>query len=544
MAINIRDAVNGDGLFDIAGKYMEYLETFFLAVGTTVPAKYDTAGAQYKLKTDATSDMDAIFSQVPVGLTAWQNSAPSLTSPVEQFLRGWVPLVVDADAPQPDLNLKPAMTEVIVQMVDQGFFVGQNAVTLALAADALNSSTDVAIAFSDLRGDGREVENALAEIVSLEVTTAGVAPTISFKGEASVGLLDINWPKGSGASTSVTANRASGSLLTNGDFQDEDSNTTDLPDKWIITVGVASTDFLLTDPEIQTITVVGSPTTGSMTWSWSNPDSINRSTTPLAFNASASVAQTALRKIPGLEAVTVTLASSVYTITFDGVAGNVSEMTATDQFDTGSLTVATSTQGDLRSFRGRALGIVGDGSTKPAISSTLSSLSVETVYFVSLRHLKSGTPAAGIVRIAILDAIGGSVTTDPEGNNNSTTFDLTSALSIDVFTHDFFSFRLQKNQTLPVYLEIQTTTAISSGTSYYIDEMAVVQGTELYAGGPFVATFGGKTAAIEGDKWNLTVTNDRAGKVQEFWNRVFDMADLELLLPISGSTLIPDTVIS
>jgi len=74
--------------------------------------------------------------------------------------------------------------------------------------------------------------------------------------------------------------------------------------------------------------------------------------------------------------------------------------------------------------------------------------------------------------------------------------------------------------------------------------MAVVLAKELYAGGPFVGIFSGATPAVNDDAWTLTVTNDRAGQFQEWYERAFDMRNKGFLLPTSGVTLIPDSLIS
>lgn len=73
--------------------------------------------------------------------------------------------------------------------------------------------------------------------------------------------------------------------------------------------------------------------------------------------------------------------------------------------------------------------------------------------------------------------------------------------------------------------------------------MAVAAGRELYKGGPYVAAFAGATPAVLEDSWALTATNDRAGAIQTWYNRSFDMAGKSLLLPTGGAgTAIPDAV--
>jgi hypothetical protein len=107
----------------------------------------------------------------------------------------------------------------------------------------------------------------------------------------------------------------------------------------------------------------------------------------------------------------------------------------------------------------------------------------------------------------------------------------------------FFTFRIQRDVTQPVYLRIRITDPIPPGDSVYIDEVAVVAGTELYDGGPYIAVFSGATPAVVEDDWVLTATNDRGGEWQTMYNRAFDMAGKGFLLPTSGTTLLPDSLI-
>lgn len=117
------------------------------------------------------------------------------------------------------------------------------------------------------------------------------------------------------------------------------------------------------------------------------------------------------------------------------------------------------------------------------------------------------------------------------------------AISTDQHDSQFFSFRISREVTQPVYLRIRIVNPVTDGDTIYIDEVAVALASELYKGGPFVAAFSGKTPAVNEDKWNLVSTNDRAGSFQEWYNRAFDMAGKGYLLPSSGITLIPNALI-
>lgn len=147
------------------------------------------------------------------------------------------------------------------------------------------------------------------------------------------------------------------------------------------------------------------------------------------------------------------------------------------------------------------------------------------------------------MRVEIVDEIGGQTSTDAEGNDNGIRFDAAD-LSLGVHSSKFFSFRLRKSVVQPVYLRIYMANVMTDEQSLYLDEMVVVEGTELYEGGPYVAAVGGRTANVIEDAWDITVSNNRAGQFQTHFNRSFDMAAKGLLLPSSGSNLVADTLIA
>ena len=103
-----------------------------------------------------------------------------------------------------------------------------------------------------------------------------------------------------------------------------------------------------------------------------------------------------------------------------------------------------------------------------------------------------------------------------------------------------------------VYLRIRITTAVSVGTSIFLDHAALALMAPLYSGGPSAAIFSGKTAftdaitQVDPDFFTITTTNDRAGEFQEWFNRLFGMSALGLILPsdTGGTETISDALIS
>lgn len=549
MAIELHDAVNGDGLFDILGKAFFHVQTLNTARLTTVPTTSQAFVEQFGKYATPNSAMNAAISGVSQGLNSWKSAGSLSASQVRSFAETYLKEIVNIASAQNNKSRRTVLEYLIADMKAAANYVDANAITLALAADAGNTSTDLTIAYTHKRGDGLVQQNILAEVITAQVTSTipSTTPTVKFTSPAKVGdKLSQDWPGGSGIQNSIGAVDAASSLVTNGNFQA--ASTAHLPDGWLFTVGVLGTSIKLTAPEVQQIVRSGSASAGVWFIKYTNAAGIVRMTAPLAYNCTAAAIQSALQAIPDLESVTVantagTTPNFTDQITFTGLAGDVTAITVVNMTTGGSFAISEITAGSANSFKGVSLNLVGDGSVKPVLIYPLPTLEAEKVYFCHYRHKKTGTPAAGIVRIAVLDAIGGSVTTDFSSNANSATYDLTATVTTS-FASGWFSFRLKKTQSQPVYLVIEETTAISAGTTYCIDEIAVTAGNELYSGGPFVAAFSGVTPPIAGDKWTLTNTNDRAGEIQTWMDRFFDMAGLELLLPTSGSTLCPDTVIS
>ncbi len=141
-----------------------------------------------------------------------------------------------------------------------------------------------------------------------------------------------------------------------------------------------------------------------------------------------------------------------------------------------------------------------------------------------------------------MDGIEGGITVDDDGNDNQLKIAV-SDISSTAHDSQFFFFRMTRRTTMPVYVRIRVHTPIITDVSVYIDEMGIVQATELYDGGPFVAAFAGVSPAVNEDAFTLTVANDEAGELQTWYERAFAMRAKGFLLPTEGTNLIPDSVI-
>lgn len=169
-------------------------------------------------------------------------------------------------------------------------------------------------------------------------------------------------------------------------------------------------------------------------------------------------------------------------------------------------------------------------------------LAARTPYAVGFWCRNDSNPAAGVLRVALVDG-SGNVINDDNGTANSFTVTLTSLGTSFVFKQGVF--RLPAAVPSTVYLEFKTTTAQTSGRITYIDGLALAKMTELYTGGPYMAAFAASTNPAVGDRWTVAMSNTQ-GAMQAWFERCFGMRALGLQLPsdTGGSETVADSLIA
>jgi len=369
-------------------------------------------------------------------------------------------------------------------------------------------------------------------------------------GQPATSPLAWNHPQGSGATRTIPSLQANAqNLVPNGTFEDEDANATDLPDQWIASVATLGTTLRLTDIETQTVTISGTPTGGYYLLKWTDSNSQVHWTVPLAYNASASAVQTALRSLPELGRVSVaatgTSPNFTHTVTLTGVT-NPAQLSSLSGLTGGSPAInhATTLAASPYVMRGsRSLELDSDGAQLTAIQCPVT-VAEKTVYGVCLWACCDVTPAQGVLTIELVDGIGGAVLSDDEGESCATTIDCTALTTS--YQPTAVVFRTPTAVPTTAYLRIRISTAISGGTSVFLDEVAMRAMTELYPGGLFVAAFQGQTDHQVGDDAQIQVTNDFAGKLHTWCDRVFGLRAARLLLPsdTTGNETLPDSLIA
>lgn len=466
---------------------------------------------------------------------------------------------VHADSPLLSKTINNALDQLIEQMKENGESVQSSVVGKTIVYGQGSSSSsgtsgdntgDGKFVFCEKRGDGRVNEFILAETIKCKVTSAGTSGTAtwSITCEQSLSLLNPAWPGGSGCNASVTTiTGASNNLILNGTMEDEDANEDDIPEYWSIETGTAGTTIKLTDVEIQTVTVNGTPTGGYYTLTFTDKYGRQHKTETLDHDATASEVQSALRELPWLGSVTVsstgTSPNLTHSVTFVDVP-NPATLTYTSALTGGSptITVATPTPGGAYVVRGaRCLELVGNGSEQTGLLTPVT-LTGNTCYAMNLWAALDVIPAAGVLEIALVDGVSGDIIANDQGVDNSFTVDLTAGTTWATAYNSSFHTPL----TLPraVYLRVKLTTALSSGSSVFLDELCLARMTRLYSGGPYLAVFSGALEFELDDYVEIEVTNDRNGLIHEWLNRLLGLAGKDLLLPTAGSPSQDDSLAS
>jgi hypothetical protein len=254
-----------------------------------------------------------------------------------------------------------------------------------------------------------------------------------------------------------------------------------------------------------------------------------------------------LQSLPFLGSVTVsstgTSPNYTHTITFYSVA-NPSALTYTSGLTGGTptITIATPTPGSSAIHRGaRALEFNGNASELTTIQTEVT-LAAKTCYCLNFWALCDVAPAAGELTVDLVDGIAGTVVQDDQGNNNTLAVDLTALGTYP--TPQSACFHTPTAMPPLIYLRFRLTTALSNTTSLFLDEVSMVQMTELYASGLYAAAFSGPTDFVAGDGATITVVNNREGLMHEWLNRLLGLSNQKLMLPTASTGTQTDALIT
>lgn len=541
-------AVNIDTLCTRIGHYLYIGEATNAALGSTVPTRLNAAITG--LGDALPVEYEAVRSTLLDGLVSLQQAGGSGNNAlVAQAVQELIRLTVSDDVPHA-ATLEQAIVELIRQFGEQTDSFDASVVGSSVAYDAANTGNGVAIV-STKRADGKNCLFAFAELIEAIVSSvANDEAQFDATGAPAVDPLLPQWPGGSGTAAQTVGLTASSAdnLVTNGTFEESDDNSAHLPLGWLAPTATLGTTLKMGSVEVQTVAISGTPTGGFYTLSWTNAASQVQTTAPLAFDASDSDVQEALRALSGLEEIEVTASGTspdyTHTITFNGVT-NPAQLTSTSALTGGTPAIAhnTSTAGSANVFRGaRSVEFDSNGSQTTTIMAPVGLAPLSQYGFCAWMKTDS-VPAAGVLTVDLVDGVGGTVINDEAGTANSFTVAATGLTTS--FVAKTGVFRTPAAMPNQAYLRIRISTAVSNTSSVFIDEVYLGPMTELYVDGPSVAIFDGSTAWLPDDIVTFTITNGREGLFLEWLDRVLGLRESRLQFPVDagGTETIEDSLV-
>jgi hypothetical protein len=464
-------AISFSDFFTKFGKAAFAMQTANTATGTTVEDEVEDFVQEF----GATQSLElhSILEGIRSSLQSFQASGVGMNQILALAAQNLLIELVYADNPQLSRTLTVALDELILQMRTAGESLDASTVS-ATTTYATGNVGNGKLVFSPKRGDGLVNEHIFGEDLTISSTDEGFNISFAVTGEeAQFNRLAHDWPQGSGVSTGIVSHSSdSGSnLVTNGGFEEEDDNATDLPEGWIVETGTLGTTIKLPATEVQTVIMSGTPTTGHYVLKFTDSNSDVHTTVPLVYNASQSAVQSALRDLPELGDITVATTGTspdyTHTITFTGVK-NPTQLTSTENTDSGSLAHATSTAGSADTYKGQnSLEIDSNGAqlTSIMVPVTLEPLTQYAVHFWTKCDV---VPAAGVVTVDLVDGAGGTVLRDDQNMQNSLKFPAANLTT-----------------------SWQSLTALLSA----VNEVQTLTITGTPTGGDFTLTFDGQTTA-------------------------------------------------
>jgi len=195
-------------------------------------------------------------------------------------------------------------------------------------------------------------------------------------------------------------------------------------------------------------------------------------------------------------------------------------------------------------YRGlAAMNFLGDGAELTSVKQALTSLEAKTPYaLIVYTRTDAVAPAAGVLKIELVDDTGAAVTSDEESTSNSLTIDVTSETA--TYAAHTAVFRLKDPLPTTAMLYIRLTTAITSAKNVWIDSIQLTKMSQAYSGGPFVALMQSAADWSLDDRITIPVTNDESSEMARWCERFFDLRSQGRQLPYSGTATQADALIA
>lgn len=531
-----------DGLFDLLGQVFA-LQT---QVDSSVQARrteWDTVTAAINAEFSTATWLASLSSAeraIAIEETTASNAVLSLRTIAEQILI----LKVDEAVSLPSKSVTDALAELAFQMDDRVESLIAPTVSASVAADGGNAG-DCFIVSSKKTVYGIDNPQLLPETIDITAVAAGYLQVNC--DASSEGLSPDNFG-GSGIQTSLTVFTNSTGLVGSGALNSFTASASVLPGSWIANVGVLGTAVLSGQPQIDTITITGTATTGTYRITCTTTALGTQSTGNLAYNATASTISAAISQLVGFSNVSVSASGTspnyTHTLTFYGMREAVT-VAVVNSTDTGSFSVATPTAFSTPSLGSSAIVLVSDGSTLVSASHLLTHLEPLKAYAVNAWLAVNTAAASGVVEISLTNGVGGSIIQDDAGNDLKYTVAATSLTtsyqsSASIVASGAAVFMTPKSLPASVYLRIRCSTTLPNTRKVYIENPVCAAISPVYSSGVFLVGFAGPLGFVVGDSWIATVANNFGGTMHWGMERNFGLRRLGVIIPTDGTGTIAD----
>jgi hypothetical protein len=262
-------------------------------------------------------------------------------------------------------TLDAALVELCSQMNERNQSLKLPVVAITVTADGGNTG-DMVVVASKKGANGKDNPAILVETVDVSVSGSGSSLLVTVAGDAVSSGLSPDSFGGSGLSGYLSYFSTSTGLTGSTGLYSFTTSSSTLPGSWIANVGTLGTAVLSGQPQVSTIVVAGTPTSGTYRITCATSSLGTQSTGNLSFDSTASQIQAALAAMSGFSRVSVTGSGTgpnyTHTITFYGMSESVTVATVSS-LNTGTLTVATPTAYATPSLGSSPIVLVSDGST-------------------------------------------------------------------------------------------------------------------------------------------------------------------------------------
>jgi len=530
-----------DGLFDLLNKIFK-VQTQVDACVKSRRTEWDTVNSAIGTEF-STSSWVAAVSVAESSVDSEEASASSTVYALQALASECLVRKVDEAVNLTTKTLDAALVELCSQMNERNQSLKLPVVAITVTADGGNTG-DMVVVASKKGANGKDNPAILVETVDVSVSGSGSSLLVTVAGDAVSSGLSPDSFGGSGLSGYLSYFSTSTGLTGSTGLYSFTTSSSTLPGSWIANVGTLGTAVLSGQPQVSTIVVAGTPTSGTYRITCATSSLGTQSTGNLSFDSTASQIQAALAAMSGFSRVSVTGSGTgpnyTHTITFYGMSESVTVATVSS-LNTGTLTVATPTAYATPSLGSSPIVLVSDGSTLVSVSHLMTHLVASTTYAVNAWLALNTAAVSGVIEFSLTNGVGGSIVQDDGGTDLKFTVNASAlgtgwkAAAANIAAGAAI-WNLPKTLPASVYLRVRCSTTLPNTRQLFVENVIIAPATRLYTGGPWVALFAGPTGPKDGDLWTIATTNNYAGNVSWAMERNFGLRERGLSVPHLASS--------